>query len=527
MNPIKKLIIENFQSHVKTIIEPASAGQLTVIVGPSDSGKTVIFRSKRWVSNNEPDGTGFIRAGANFSRVTEELESGHAVIRHRTAGGINRYIVVSPDGERQTFEGFGRAAVPLEVQEIIGVRPVTIGDTKFNLNLAEQLDSPFLGSSVSAPGRAKVLGKLAGTEEIDHAGKSLNTDLHRRNQDIKHLDDDLDNLERQIKVYEWLPAAKEKISVLEQLVDAVKRDQERREKLIKLKESRQQVAICIANSEAVIYRHRNVELIAQIVVDAEKKNARKKAVEALKTTLGNKDYLILESQCVIVRWQSIDLAFYNVEEAEFKKVRSKDIREKFQKLQVLSSGIRQSEDTLKTWNGLQGAQKAAYKAAENLQLNQRLSNLSKAYDKSITSICSAQETIKCHQALADASVSADRATAVIESRGKIAKLKSLYTQADIWVTNTEKTLLKLAGLNDVEAVLSSSVANLELQRKVIDLSRRLRSLEENTRHSREAVMLHENRVAELEGAYRDELVTLGKCPTCGSIVNLENLREVC
>lgn len=530
MNALKRLIIENFQSHPKTVIEPAPVGHLTVIVGPSDAGKTVIFRSTKWLSCNEPDGTDFIRAGATFVRVTEELESGHAVIRHRTAGGgVNRYSVVPPEGEgeRQTFEGFGRGNVPLEAQEIIGIRPVTIGDMNLNLNMAEQLQGPFLGNSVSAPARAKVLGKLAGTEEIDYAGKVLGTDLYRRNQDEKRLNNDLSGLGDKIAEYDYLPAMAERIRGLEQLVVMVKAAQERRGQLAKMKEARQQVDIYIADAEMIIHKHRVVELIARIATDTEKANVRKKAIESLMTALDIKEDLILNAQRIIVRWQNIELALYNVEEAEFKMGRSQNIRGMFQKLQVLYVGIRQAQNTIKVWENLQGAQEAAGKAAEGLQRSGRVSNLAKAYVSAVTSFYDARLVIKGHQGLEEASVSVARSVAAMESRGKVVRLKLLYNQVDTLVNNAEKALLKLTGLNDAERALAGSVANLAQQGKVISLAQKLGMAETDARRSREAIVLHENRVAELEGAYRDELVTIGKCPMCGSVVNFETLKEVC
>ena len=155
MNTMKRLIIENFQSHKKTVVEFAPVGELTVIVGPSDTGKTVIIRALRWLLYNQPQGMEFVRTGASFARVTLEYESGHKVIRERTVS-TNRYKIVYPDREGpEVFEGFGNS-VPLEVQEITGVRPVRIGDENFLLNLSEQLDGPFLGTKqISSPARAK------------------------------------------------------------------------------------------------------------------------------------------------------------------------------------------------------------------------------------------------------------------------------------------------------------------------------------------------------------------------------------
>ena len=55
---IKRIIIENFQSHKLTEIIPGGPGQMTVIVGQSRQGKTAIFRALKWLFNNSPDGEG-------------------------------------------------------------------------------------------------------------------------------------------------------------------------------------------------------------------------------------------------------------------------------------------------------------------------------------------------------------------------------------------------------------------------------------------------------------------------------------
>ncbi len=217
---IQKLTIENFQSHKHSELEPAPAGQLTVIVGPSDSGKTAIIRALKWLLYNRPQGAEFIRVGASMAKVSLTITDRRTVTRHRSST-TNRYLISHGDSSKTpplTLEGFGND-VPLEIKEITGVRPVLIGDMPLALNLAEQLDGPFLGSSISDPVRARVLGKLAGTEEVDYANKQLGTDLYRRNQDLKRAEEEAARLQEQLKQFEHLPRLRELVAELGQVIE--------------------------------------------------------------------------------------------------------------------------------------------------------------------------------------------------------------------------------------------------------------------------------------------------------------------
>jgi DNA repair ATPase RecN len=93
-NSIKQITVENFQSWKKGTIELAPNGQLTVLTGSSDSGKTAIgIRALRWLLYNIPQGTDFIRVGCTFARVSVLYESGHTVIRERSTSK-NQYKII-------------------------------------------------------------------------------------------------------------------------------------------------------------------------------------------------------------------------------------------------------------------------------------------------------------------------------------------------------------------------------------------------------------------------------------------------
>ena len=176
-----------------------------------------------------------MRTGASKVRVNIKFADRNIVVRERTAA-TNRYKIIRPvaaagPDNTETFEGFG-ATVPLEIQEITGVRTVKIADQDLLLNLSEQLDPPFLGQkSTTAPGRAKILGKLAGTEEIDVAGADVGKDLYRRGQDKKTLEAEIGRLAEQIAGFDWLEGLGERIEAAEAVLNEVKEQQERLERL--------------------------------------------------------------------------------------------------------------------------------------------------------------------------------------------------------------------------------------------------------------------------------------------------------
>lgn len=307
MNYITKIHIVNFQSHQDTTIGPAEDGRLTVIVGPSDSGKTAILRALRWLLFNVPQGTDYIRAGATFARVTIDLSSGHQIIRERTKSK-NQYKIIAPGAdEQQVFEGFG-TDVPLEVQELTGIRPVSIGDMEIIINLAEQLDGPFLGRSVSGPARAKILGKLAGTEEIDYAGKTLGTDLLHRGQDEKRLEAEIQSVEASIAGYEYLPAMATRITDLEMLIDATKAKEERREKLAVIWSELQRVQVLVKESLDAALRWANVGHAEQFADCARDTRDKRGRICGLKASYDNVWEITSDLNLTILRWRDTYLA---------------------------------------------------------------------------------------------------------------------------------------------------------------------------------------------------------------------------
>ena len=493
MNPIKEAIIENFQNHVKTTVKFAPSGQLTVVVGPSRSGKTAIIRALRWLLYNDPAGVSvpdwskpetekepsYCRVGATFMRVALKMESGHTVIRERTRA-TNRYKMLVPGEEKpNVFEGFG-TGVPVEIHEITGVRPLKIGDRAININLAEQLDPPFLGrKTISAPERAKVLGKLAGTEEIDFASKQLGTDLHRRNQDEKRLVSEVAALEEKIKEYDWLPEAKKKIEALAMLVKEVKEAQVSRDKLAGLKEQLAGVDVRIAETQTILYRWRNLG-------NAEGHLSRatiQQYDKGLLVTLANNYWTYQKS-------------------------------------------IRACEKVIKQYAGLPEAEEKLRATQEGIDRAKRLRSLK-------ANCLDAQEMIQKNRDVLGRLRSLGAVESLLQNlntleqrKERLEGLSAKWTARNAAVVGTQKLVENLAGVEKADKILVNLYTNQEIKKNFISLKNCLRQLDQDIEKARGQAVMWENRVSELEGGYHDLLESAGVCPLCGAILSEMRIKEV-
>ncbi|GIM47164.1 hypothetical protein DNHGIG_27130 [Collibacillus ludicampi] len=253
MKTIKKIIIENFQSHEYSELEFDNG--LNVIIGASDQGKSSVIRALRWVLYNEPRGADFIRVGANHVRVTIYMNDGFIVTRERTPSK-NRYIVTSPDGDEQIYEGFGNS-VPQEVITAHGVEKIMLdeGEEKM-LHLGMQLDGPFLLSESGAV-KAKAIGRLNGVHIIDAAHRDTSRDLARLQQDEKTYREQLHALQEELEQFQDLAYLENILFLVEEKQNRV---QQLSTRLAKLKQLR----------DAMQENHRQLEIAERVLQQTEK-----------------------------------------------------------------------------------------------------------------------------------------------------------------------------------------------------------------------------------------------------------------
>lgn len=197
---IRKVILENFQSHKYTEIEFDK--YLNVIVGPSDHGKTAIIRGIKWALFNEPTGNYFIREGETECSVTIVFSNNIKIKRYRSKSK-NYYYIYDSEGNETILEGFG-TKVPEEVVEKTSIKKILLDSNVSNaINIGEQLEGPFLLSEMAST-RANAIGRLVGVHIVDDALKDTLRDIRSLKLEKKAYQETLEKLNDNLKEYDYL-----------------------------------------------------------------------------------------------------------------------------------------------------------------------------------------------------------------------------------------------------------------------------------------------------------------------------------
>ncbi len=518
---IQKIQIEGFQSHKKTELEPAPSRQLTVIVGPSDSGKTAIIRALRWLYYDIPRGTDFISVQERSARVTLSLADGNKVVRERSRTTYNRYLV-----NDQRFEGF-KNIVPAEVMENTGVRPVTVGDLVLNLNLAEQLDGPFLGKSVSAPAKAKVLGKLAGTEEIDLAARQLNTDLFRRRQEEKNLVNNINRLREEIKEFDYLPELKGEIEAGKNLLAAVKAATEKKALLEKLREELRKVNAGIIECESKVERLTVVIndgmqtfVAASVNVDSFTR------LSALKANLTRVNLEIAIAQGILDKTSGVGVIHKMITSAvdkteRFNKLKgfARDIGRVSEELQLVAQIIARTA-------GIPEANMTAPVVARNIEQLRRLKELQDQLHSAKNGISTSQKCIGRLTPLIDAEPKLINTATTIDRIGRLQNLSEALNNVSLSLKVWDMQLRRLSKLDGAGEAIGNIEESCHRLTLLCMQKGQLQAWERDIKTTAVYLQKLESKVSAAKEEYQNLLIESGTCPLCGADTTQFKLKEV-
>ncbi|MEK4409317.1 AAA family ATPase [Bacillus sp. FSL L8-0642] len=212
---INEIFVEGFQSHTNSHFNLGNG--LNVITGPSDSGKTSIIRAVRWIAFNEPQGEAFVNESVGQATVAIHMDNGIIISKHRRKGKTSYRIQTDPGDAGSVFE---KSEVPEEVKQLLGITKQTFGDFVTALNFAFQLEAPFLISETPSSG-AKVLGKLAGTEAVDLAVKSVSKDTYAARQERLLAEKEIERLAGNLLEYLDVDDKVQQLKTAESLMEHV------------------------------------------------------------------------------------------------------------------------------------------------------------------------------------------------------------------------------------------------------------------------------------------------------------------
>jgi len=423
MSDINRLIIENFQSHKHTVIEFVNG--LNVITGPSDQGKSAILRALKWVLYNEPRGMEFIRHGATTARVAVKMSNGYEIIRERSKNK-NKYTVISPDGESQSFEGFGNE-VPEEVIKAHGIPKVVLDkDQKSSLNIADQLESPFLLSETGAV-RAKAIGRMTGVHIIDNALRECMVDIRRESQARDRIRNQLDEIDVEIQTFDYLETVKEKLLTTEKMIKEIKWLIERKEliekiknryadtvseldrirdilmnldniepceavvskcndlyqklsSVIRLKQSFQKTESSIRESAEVLENTVSLDKVGELLSELEDRNTRKNILKNLAVSMGELERELAKCHRMMDLTKDADSVDALMKESSLKIQRMLQLRELKEKLSSIGRDIQKGHMYLSSMENIDQVEQYVSKIEKDISALERLSETKRNYD---------------------------------------------------------------------------------------------------------------------------------------------------
>ncbi|EJL40755.1 hypothetical protein PMI08_04222 [Brevibacillus sp. CF112] len=320
MASIQAIRLKGFQSHVDSCIELAPG--LTVITGPSDSGKTAVIRAVRWVAFGEPAGEAFVNEAVGEAEVTIVLTNGVAITKHRRKGKTT-YRLNTMD---QAFE---KAELPVEVEEALQIVKQRFGDFETALNFAYQLEAPFLISETASAG-AKILGKLAGTERLDLAAKAIAKDTYAARQERSHAEKDIERIHQQMVAFIGLDKLREHLDACEYLASEVEKAINRQQVLRQLT-----IQLAAANTALTEYADQLDKLAVVPSLEKDLENIEK-AQQRYDTLLGLYGKLG-EASAQIVRLEKYARQFHGLQEADTKLCSLENNSNRVEKLTTLST----------------------------------------------------------------------------------------------------------------------------------------------------------------------------------------------
>ncbi len=297
---IKQIKIKNFQSHVDSTID-FDAG-VNVIVGESDSGKSVIMRAIRWVMENRPRGDGFRNWNGEDTEVTIVLDN--CEIKRLKTDSKNSYFLKKDDKQLE-FKAFGND-IPEEVLNAFAVN---------NLNFQSQSDLYFILNK-SAGEVAQHFNRMAKLDKIDSSSKYVQSGIRRIEQERKSKAAQKNELKDDFASYKWLVDAEKDIAVFEKLQEQKSALQQKKTNIAILLDDIEKLDKVIAEFPDLQTAEAEIKVYEIITRQLAGQKEQKESLQSIITTIRDKTEIIENSKFVIAADDEINLLLFLKNEIE-------------------------------------------------------------------------------------------------------------------------------------------------------------------------------------------------------------------
>lgn len=456
----KSIRLENFQSHVDTQIELKDG--LNVFIGPSDSGKSAIFRGIKWALFNEPAGTFFIRNGAEEARVSITFDDGRMLVRGRSTNR-NYYELHNAD-QVLRLESFG-VRVPQEVTDFCNIRKMILknGDV-YTLSMQDQLEGPFLLTGTSVQ-KATAIGRLSGVHVIDHAVAELARELAVSKQATRRNDEEIQKKTEALKEFDTL---EEECIALESAIEVAKK---------------------IDNNEALIHK------IGEI-----KQSLRENGYRTHRISLLLEGLSFLEE--AKERTQTVDEKVRTV-------IAIRALRENSLRLEHEEKKSKEILDALLDLPALQ-------RQYEKLETKYRECNELGRYVQTRDKILASRKILKSYASL-EVQGAQDLMNALAEKESRV---QALYDLRNQWAENTrrrsvgERYRLAFSSFADAERTMERIRSLAKKRNDLLSIRARMKSVALDASQSRTDFDRWNQHQISLIHKYERVLQKLGRCPFC-------------
>lgn len=523
---VTNIIAHNFQSHKHTEINNFHE-HLNVIVGPTDSGKTTLFkRLPKWVFFNDLEGDFFIRDNDEGKtnkkgELLKESECYGTVVfnndmqlTRKRLKSKNIYELIDENGELHEFENFDDK-VPLKIQETIHMMKQVIDkDLKCNFNIPPKKEFGLVYAKNSD--KAKIIGSFAGTNIIDVAIRDIQADKTNATSKVSDLNKDVIKLEKQIKAFG---------------------DMERREKLLK------QAISMVEEIEELTSKLNNLKASKEII-DVQTKiiEVQNKVILKEQYVLGQEEYL-----------NSIDKTVSEIIESTSKY---EQFSSNIENITTLKEDIRKYDETIKNEKRVKAKEKKLldlemkFKSIASSEDETPKLEALQSIDKNIKHYIQVIEKQKVVIAKEESILSRENKLTIIQSKIDEISKESLETTYETLKQISLDIKTKKATISNLDIVLCKE-KNLKEKENKLELAaqqisdilgecdvlvnqwKQLNPLKNSIKANQQKVKELDLSILEKEKqfsngieSYLQDVIKFKKCPICLSILTPEHIKDL-